>query len=146
MKLVAVVNILVCAAVAFGQVPPGYELIQVTELAVRSRPDINNNSVVIWATRLSSTHAVIEVFKDGILQVWFDNGSFNSNPAINDSGDFVVKTGSRSSGPFGVALHKADGTIEVFDVDAVNTLDINNDAQIVWVEDFSGNGTQTEVF
>ncbi len=148
MRALVLINILVLAGVAIGQVPPGFEVVKVTEAdALRDRPDINSASTVVWAVRTSENTVIAREFNNGIVRTIIDDAVVNGVPAINDKGDVVVITGTRFSGPFDVAVHGADGSKIVFDVtDAVSFVDINDSGQVVWVDDFSGNSTHTDMY
>ncbi len=144
MARVVVILILALPAVTWAQLPPGYEVIQLTN---DPAPDfgvaINNRRQVVYEKRLRGSEFSAEIFlwQDGQITQLTDDGPLDirdSHPAINDDGVIVWSRYIGPPGPYGptaeLMVRTPDGVVTQFtdnDVDDIAPA-INSLGQIVW--------------
>ncbi len=138
------------AACAAGQVPPGYEIIPITENPYYdSRPSINNHSQVVFATRFGdgSTQEIF-LYQRGELTQLTDDDVFDGWPDINDDGTIVWSRKVGQNDTYEIVLYR-DGDMTLLTDDAFSdyTPKINNLGHVVWSNHTTGGAcTTSEVF
>ncbi len=71
-------------------VPPGFEVVRVTNEPVRSTiPVINDLSEVVWATRIGDTISDIYRFSNGLVEKLTDDTTFDAWPTTNNASEIV---------------------------------------------------------
>ncbi len=129
--------------------PPGYEVVRLTapnDLAIHSRPDINDRSDVIWSASFPPDVSNIRIFRDGRFYQVTDDEAYEVNPTLSNSGDFVFIR-SLFAGDAGDIVF-LQGTQEIV-LDANEgdcTPVVGNNSRVVFSDDFSGNFTHVELF
>jgi hypothetical protein len=97
-RLYALVLILVGAAPAFGQIPPGFEVIDIVRHDEYKRwPRINECGEVVFAMNNAAEHRLAEIYlydNGKITRVSYSNGTGAGLPDINDAG-VIVWEGNR---------------------------------------------------
>ncbi len=148
MRGAVLINILVLAGVAAGQVPDGYEMLRLTEFGGSySRPDLNNRGEMIWADSHPPDVSNIMLFSRGIVRQLTDDTYYDIQPRINDHGDYTHLIAEDFFGVVDVTWNIAGQTTVYDAMNAANAHpDINNAGQIVWDDKFSDNASDQPVF
>ncbi len=129
---------------AVAQIPPGYEVVQLTDDPTREwNVDINNHGQIVYESWLRENEFSSEIFlwEDGVTTQLTDDGPLDirdSMPAINDDGVIVWSRYIGPPGPYGptaeLMVRTPDGVVTQFtdnDVDDIAPA-INSLGQIVW--------------
>jgi len=135
-----VVLLLAISAAGQVQIPPRYEIVQITENAYfEDRPAINNHGQIVFYGRLGANEFSDEIFlyDDGELIRLTDDDVRDTDPDINDDGTIVWSRGIGPDGPYGPTLEIVmwqDGELTRLTDDGVSDYgpEINNLGHIVW--------------
>jgi hypothetical protein len=135
-----VVVLLAISAAGQVQIPPGYEIVQLTETPYReNRPAINNHGQIVFCGRLGANEFSDEIFlrEDGELIRLTDDDVRDSDPDINDDGTIVWSRGIGPDGPYGATLEIVmwqGGELTTLTDDEVDDFAprINNLGHVVW--------------
>jgi len=149
-RLATGVAAIACISVAKGQVPEGYEVVRLTapgDLAIHSRPDINNRGDVVWSASFPPDQSHIRLFSRGRILELTDDTTYAVNPAMNNVGGLAWMEATSSAGPYGIVVRCTDSAVAIPGVlDANETPAINDAGTVVWGDDFSGDATHVELF
>jgi hypothetical protein len=119
-----------------AQVPPGYELIRITEDPYFDRwVTVNNCGQVVFSKRINNSIDQEEIFlwdNGQLIQITDDNVN-DSFPHINDNGTIVWSRRTGPSNTFEIAVYQ-DGTISTATDDELDDLvpRVNNSENIAW--------------
>jgi len=141
-----VVGSLAGSAAGQVQIPPRYEIVQITENPYKeSRPAINNHAQCVFRGRLGANEFSDEIFlyDDGELIRLTDDGVRDTDPDINDDGTIVWSRGIGPDGPYGPTLEIVmwqDGELTRLTDDDVDDFapQINNLGHVVWYKWIGG--------
>lgn len=141
--------LLTCTTPSAGQVPEGMEvLVLAKDLGIHSRPDMNDQSEVVWSSSFPIEESDVWLFSGGIVQKISEPGSYDINPAINNNG---VVAWMRCESWFAEACEVVtweNGVITHIPtpVTVDGSLDINDAGHIVFSHDFSESFAHVELF
>ncbi|MCG3129067.1 MAG: hypothetical protein CHACPFDD_03976 [Phycisphaerae bacterium] len=132
---------LVFLPLAAAQVPPGYEVLQLTTgPAMDYPPQMNNRGQIVWEERIDSAvdeSSEIFLYDNGTITRLTNDGFRDAFPDINDAGEIVWSRFIGPQGPYGLTaeiVHYFDGVLTqiTFDGEDDNAPKINNLGQSVW--------------
>ncbi len=90
--------VMLCSVVSAGAgdltivdgVPPGYEVVRLTDELVQSTiPVINDESEVVWGTRIGDTISNVHRFSEGLITTLTDDQTLDTWPTINNASEMV---------------------------------------------------------
>jgi len=123
--------VLLAVTRAVGQIPPGYEIVQLTENAYyEHRPAINNRGRVAWLFQIGPGEHAIEVWEDGVTTLLTDWGSA---PHLNDRGDIAFHRWYEDESTYQLWLYHNAEFLQITDDLVWNvTGDINQAGEVVF--------------
>ncbi len=130
-----------CVAVAdraVGEVPPGFEIVHITDNPndYSRVPKINNCGEVVFETWIDQGPGEIFLYDNGHLKQITDDDIYDAWPDLNENGTIVWSRGVGSGFPLEIALLR-DGELSILTDNAVNDYAprINNLDIVVWDRD-----------
>jgi len=135
-----IVVLLAVSAAGQVQIPPEYEIVQLTENPYyEHRPAINNRGQIVFGRRLGANEFSDEIFlyDDGELIRLTDDDVRDAHPDINDDGTIVWCRGIGPDGPYGPTLEIViyeDGDLTRLTDNALDDTgpSINNLGHVAW--------------
>ncbi|MCG3128863.1 MAG: hypothetical protein CHACPFDD_03759 [Phycisphaerae bacterium] len=139
---------------AAGQIPPGYELVQLTTgPAMDMPPRMNNRGQIVFESRLDGTDASGEIFlyDAGKLTRLTNDNVRDALPDINDVGEIVWSRDIGPEGPYGPTgeiIHFREGNLTQITSDAEDDSapKINNLGQIAWKKSIDGGYARSDIY
>jgi hypothetical protein len=141
----AYLALLVGTLEAAAQIPPGFELVRLTEDpdVHNGIPDINNASEIIWSEIIvAENYAQIMLFSRGIIRRISTPGAYDLVPAINDASQLAWISCSGDLGPWYVNTNYTEEPL-MGPVAISGTIDLSNFGDLIWVV---RTGEDTDVF
>lgn len=127
------------AAQAPGQIPPGYEVVQITNTPLTEfHPDLNNRGQIVFGARRGSDNTTTEIFlyddnSGKIIQIT-NNNVHDTVPHIGDDGTIAWSSLIGEGGTAEVMIRSPQGVVTRLTHDAVGdgVNDVNSLGQVVF--------------
>ncbi|MCG3126984.1 MAG: hypothetical protein CHACPFDD_01840 [Phycisphaerae bacterium] len=141
-------------ATTAAQVPPGYEVLQLTTgPAMDHPPRMNNRGQIVWESRLTDTDESGEIFlyANGTITRLTNDNFRDALPDINDAGEIVWSRFIGPQGPYGLTpeiVHYRDGVLTQITFDGAEDYAprINNLGLVVWKSSLDGSFLESDVY
>ncbi len=115
-------------------VPPGFEVVRVTNEEIRSTiPVINDLSEVVWSTRIGDTIANLHRFSNGLVERLTDDTTFDMWPVINNASEMAwMRCPIPVEPPCDLLTTYSEGPIHGEFPIMVNSAEINDAGDAAW--------------